>query len=106
MDRLNIIVFQDRKEAGRRLGESLKKYESENPIILAIPRGGVVVGYEAAKILKAPLDVIIARKVGVPTQPELGMGAVSEGGVEILDKDLIEQMRIQLLPQRLRPYPV
>lgn len=86
--------FQDRKEAGRRLGKILKKYKFESPIILAIPRGGVVVGFEVAKLLKAPLDVIIARKVGVPTQPELGMGAVAEGGVKILDKDLIEQIRI------------
>lgn len=88
--------FQDRREAGRRLGEGLKKYKLKSPIVLAIPRGGVVVGYEVAKILKAPLDVIIARKIGVPSQPELGMGAVAEGGVKILDKDIIEQMRIPI----------
>lgn len=76
------------------LGESLKKFKKESPIILAIPRGGVVVGYEVSRILNAPLDVIIARKVGVPFQPELGMGAVAEGGVEILDKDLIRSMSI------------
>jgi|SRR3989344_5149357 len=87
-------IFENRRRAGRRLGESLKKYKSESPVVLAIPRGGVVVGYEVAKILKAPLDVIISRKVGVPFQEELGMGAVAEGGVEILDKALIKGMRI------------
>lgn len=86
--------FEDRREAGRRLGEGLRKYKSENPIILAIPRGGVVVGYEVAKILKAPLDIIIARKIGVPFQPELGMGAVAEGDVEILDEKLIKTLKI------------
>lgn len=86
--------FQDRKEAGRRLGKILKKFKLENPIVLAIPRGGVMVGYEVAKILKAPLDVIIARKVGVPSQPELGMGAVAEGGIEILDRELIKNLQI------------
>lgn len=86
--------FEDRKEAGRRLGQSLRKYKFEKPIILAIPRGGVVIGSEVAKTLKAPLDVIIARKIGVPSQQELGMGAVAEGGIEILDKKLIKSLRI------------
>ncbi|MEK7517170.1 MAG: phosphoribosyltransferase [Patescibacteria group bacterium] len=87
-------IFQNREEAGRKLGESLEKHKFENPIIIAIPRGGVVVGYEVAKILKASLDVVIARKIGVPYQPELGMGAVAEGDVEILDKDLIRKLQI------------
>lgn len=86
--------FEDRKEAGRRLGESLRKYKFEKPIILAIPRGGVLVGYEVAKALDAPFDVIISRKIGVPYQPELGMGAVAEGNIEILDKKLIKSLRI------------
>lgn len=90
--------FQDRKEAGRKLGKILKKLKLENPIVLAIPRGGVVIGFEVAKILKAPLDVIIARKIGVPSQPELGMGAVAEEGVEILDKELIKSL---LIPKHL-----
>lgn len=94
MEDQSFEVFRDRKEAGRRLGKSLKKYQSENPIVLVIPRGGVVVGREVSKILKAPLDVIIARKVGVPSQPELGMGAVAEGGIEILDKDMIKSLQI------------
>lgn len=87
-------IFQDRKEAGKELGERLKKYKSENPIILAIPRGGVVVGYEVARILKAPLDVIIARKIGAPMQEELGIGAIAEGDIEVLDKRLIRNLQI------------
>lgn len=87
-------IFKDRQEAGRKLGESLNKYQSENPIVLSIPRGGVVTGFEVAKLLKAPLDMIIVRKVGVPSQPELGMGAVAEGNIEILDKDMIKSLRI------------
>lgn len=87
-------IFKNREEAGRTLGESLKRYKFENPVILAIPRGGVVIGYEVANIIKASLDVIVVRKIGAPTQPELGIGAVAEGGIEILDKELIKSLRI------------
>jgi len=64
--------FRDRKDAGRRLAERLARYRGEDSVVLALPRGGVPVGYEVARALKAPLDVFIARKLGAPNQPELG----------------------------------
>lgn len=72
-------MFRDRYDAGRRLGEKLISYKNEQPIVLAVPRGGVEVGYEVAKMLEAPLDVLVARKLGAPGQPELAMGAVIDG---------------------------
>jgi len=77
--------FQDRQQAGRLLAELLESYCHENPVVLAIPRGGVPVGYEIAKALDAPLDVIVARKLGAPGQPELGIGAIAPGGILILN---------------------
>jgi putative phosphoribosyl transferase len=71
--------FEDRHDAGRRLAERLARYRDEHPIVLALPRGGVVLGYEVARALDAPLDVVVARKVGTPGHPELGIGAVAPG---------------------------
>jgi putative phosphoribosyl transferase len=86
--------FRDRIDAGRQLAERLSYYRDENPIILALPRGGVVVGFEVAQMLRAPLDVIIARKIGAPDQPELGIGALAPGGVRILDERIIQLLGI------------
>lgn len=86
-------MFLNRTDAGRQLSEKLKKYEPENPIILALPRGGVPIGYEIARELKAPLDVFIVRKVGTPWNPELGIGAVAPG-VEIVDRESLQALRI------------
>ncbi|MBI2049492.1 phosphoribosyltransferase [Candidatus Roizmanbacteria bacterium] len=83
-------LFENREEAGRTLGKRLKKFKIEAPIILAMPRGGVPVGFEVAKILKCPLDVIIARKIGAPNQPELGIGAIAEGNVKIWDREILK----------------
>src|SRR5437588_10847994 len=69
-------TFADRHDAGRQLASLLMKYKDEKPIVLALPRGGVPVGYEIALALDAPLDVFIARKLGAPHQPELGIGAI------------------------------
>lgn len=66
----------------------------KNPIVLALPRGGVPVGFEVARTLAAPLDVVVVRKLGVPWQPELAMGAIASGGVRILDEKLIFQQGI------------
>ncbi len=66
----------------------------KNPIVLALPRGGVPVGFEVARTLAAPLDVVVVRKLGVPWQPELAMGAIASGGVRILDEKLIRQQGI------------
>jgi predicted phosphoribosyltransferase len=74
------MPFKDRSEAGRRLAEALAGYKDEQPVILALPRGGVPVAAEVAAALKAPLDLILVRKIGVPFQPELAMGAVVDGG--------------------------
>jgi putative phosphoribosyl transferase len=79
-------VFEDRAEAGRLLAEKLLRFRNENPLVLALPRGGVVVGYEVARRLHAPLDVVIARKLGAPGHEELGIGAIAPGGVLVLDE--------------------
>lgn len=83
-------MFRDRKDAGNRLAGKLKDYEDLNDVlVLALPRGGVVTGFEIARQLKAPLDVLIVRKIGFPGQPELAIGAVSETGTVVLNKSII-----------------
>lgn len=84
------MVFKDRVEAGKKLVVKLKKYK--NPIVLSIPRGGVVIGNEIAKKLKCPHDIIIARKLGAPGNPELAIGAVTAEGDLYLDEVLIEKI--------------
>src|SRR3990170_8208784 len=86
--------FRDREDAGRRLAERLARYQSENPVIFALPRGGVPVGYEVARALKAPLDVFIARKLGAPNQPELGIGAVAQDGTLVLNESIVEAIGV------------
>ncbi len=73
------MSFQDRTDAGRRLANALRSYRQQQPVVLALPRGGVPVAAEVSAALGAPLDLIIARKIGVPDQPELAMGAIAEG---------------------------
>jgi putative phosphoribosyl transferase len=73
------MPFSDRTEAGRRLAQALVRCRELHPIVLALPRGGVPVGAELARVLEAPLDLIIVRKIGIPFQPELAMGAVVDG---------------------------
>lgn len=85
-------LFRDRRDAGRRLAEKLLGYANQNPVVLGLPRGGVIVGYEIARTLNAPLDVIVARKLGVPTQPELGFGAIAPGGVVLVNQHLVDQL--------------
>src|SRR5437867_10844302 len=88
-------MFQNRYDAGHQLAEKLKKYRAEKPIILALPRGGVPIGYEVARILNAPLDVLVVRKVGLPWNPELGIGAIAPG-VQILDEVSLQRLRLQV----------
>jgi putative phosphoribosyl transferase len=83
-------LFQDRVDAGRKLGELLRPYASSNPIVLGLPRGGVPVAYEVARELEAPLDVCIVRKIGAPIQPELAIGAVSEEGTVVTDPSTMD----------------
>lgn len=82
-------LFLDRRDAGRQLGERLRVFGSEEPVILALPRGGVPVAYEVAKTLDAPLDVLLVRKLGTPGQRELAMGAVASGGVVVVNQDVL-----------------
>jgi putative phosphoribosyl transferase len=86
--------FEDRRDAGRQLADQLGPLRAEDPIVLALPRGGVPVAVEVARALGAPLDVILVRKLGVPSQPELAMGALGEDGVRVLDSDLISRIRL------------
>ena len=72
-------LFADRRDAGRRLAAALADYRGRNPVVLTLPRGGVPVGFEIAKTLQVPLDVLLVRKIGAPGQPELGLGAVVDG---------------------------
>lgn len=83
------MKYKDRQDAGQKLAKELEKYSQNKPIIIALPRGGVVVAYEIAKRLKAPLDIIIARKIGAPFNPEFGLGAISENGASTLDNEAI-----------------
>jgi putative phosphoribosyl transferase len=83
-------MFINRTDAGVRLAEKLSKYmDREGVLVLALPRGGVAVGFELARRLNARLDVLIVRKIGVPSQPELAAGAVSETGTVHLNRDVI-----------------
>lgn len=82
------MAFRDRVEAGRLLGERLREERLDDPVVLGLPRGGVVVAAEVARTLGAPLDVIVARKLGVPWQPELAFGAVAPG-VTVLRHDVL-----------------
>jgi len=72
-------LFRDRRDAGRRLAAALARYKETSPVVLALPRGGVPVGFEVAKALAAPLDVLLVRKIGAPGHQELGLGAVVDG---------------------------
>lgn len=83
------MSFQDRIEAGRRLAERLGRFAGEAPLVLALPRGGVPVAREVARALDAPLDVLVVRKLGVPTNPDLGFGAVAEDGAVYLDRHTV-----------------
>ncbi len=78
------MSFMDRSDAGRKLAQALLAYKDQQPVILALLRGGVPVAAEVAAALDAPLDLILVRKIGVPMQPELAMGAVVDGGVPIV----------------------
>lgn len=84
--------YSDRTDAGRRLADQLATQEFENPVVLALPRGGVPVAFEVARRLEAPLDVLVARKIGAPFQPELGVGAMAEGDVTVLDDHSVRML--------------
>ena len=87
-----MMTFRDRSDAGRRLAKALSAYRGRNAVVLALPRGGVPVAAEVAEALDAPLDLILVRKIGVPSQPELAMGAVVDGAAPIIvrNQEVIE----------------
>jgi putative phosphoribosyl transferase len=89
-----MAFFTDRIDAGKRLASALNDFSGKNGIVLAIPRGGVVVAFEIAKALNLPLDIIIPRKIGAPENPELAIGAVAEDGTAILDNQLIKYLAV------------
>jgi len=86
------MAFADRKDAGRRLAARLAPLRDDRPVVLALPRGGVPVAAEVARVLQAPFDVIVVRKLGLPFQPELGFGAIGEDGVRLLDAELVRRV--------------
>lgn len=90
-----MVLFRDRFEAGRALARLLHPYSSRTDVlVLALPRGGVPVGYEVARALGAPLDVFLVRKLGLPGHEELAMGAIATGGVQLLNTDVVRAMHV------------
>jgi len=93
------LPFRNRTEAGQLLARKLRRYaDRPDVIVLALPRGGVPVASEVARALRAPLDVFLVRKLGVPGQEELAMGAIATGGVKVLNEDVVRALKI---PQRV-----
>ena len=82
-------MFADRTEAGRQLAARLGRFADQQAVVLGLPRGGIPVAYEVATALGAPLDVIVVRKLGVPLQPELAMGAIGEDGARVLNDEVL-----------------
>lgn len=87
-------MWRDRREAGRHLAEALKEFKNRDVIVLAIPRGGVVVGDEVATALNVLLDIVVPRKIGAPFNPELAIGAIAADGSKVLDQDLIQRLDV------------
>ncbi|RSM85198.1 phosphoribosyltransferase [Kibdelosporangium aridum] len=87
-------LFADRADAGRRLAAELRSWATQDVVVAGLPRGGVPVAFEVARSLRAPLDVIVVRKLGVPSHPELAMGALGEGGVRFIDDDVVRGLRV------------
>lgn len=88
------VIFEDRSDAGRQLAAKLGAYAGGDTRVLALPRGGVPVGYEVARALHAPLDVFVVRKIGAPGREELAIGAIASGGVRVLNEDTIELLGV------------
>jgi putative phosphoribosyl transferase len=89
-------IFHDRAEAGKSLAAKLETYANRpGALVLALPRGGVPVGFEVSRALNAPLDVFVVRKLGMPGHEELAMGAIASGGVKVINRDVVQRFRIQ-----------
>jgi len=89
------MLYRDRHDAGRRLAEKLQHYAGRpDLLVLALPRGGVPVGFEVAQALGAPLDIFLVRKLGVPGHEELAMGAIASGGVRVVNEDVVRRLGV------------
>lgn len=89
------MIYRDRVDAGKQLATKLGDYaDRDDVLVLALPRGGVPVAYEVAKALRAPLDIFLVRKLGVPGHEELAMGAIATGGIRVLNDDVVRYLRI------------
>ncbi len=88
-------LYEDRRDAGRRLAARLEDLRAEQPIVLGLARGGIPVAYEVAAALDAPLDIVVVRKLGAPFQPELGLGAIAEGGVGVLNERIAQAVELK-----------
>ena len=88
-------LFRDRTDAGRRLAERLLKYESRGTVVFAIPRGGVPVGFEVARRLKAQFDIVIPRKIPIPWSPEAGFGAITADGTMVLNEHMVRSLGLE-----------
>lgn len=90
-----MTVFKDRNDAGQQLAKALDEFAgNDNVVVLALPRGGVPVAYEVARVLQAPLDVMVVRKLGVPGQRELAMGAIASGNIRVMNEGIVNQLAI------------
>ena len=87
------MKFADRAAAGRQLAAKLTQFKNRAPVVLALPRGGVAVGFEIAQALGAPLDIVLVRKIGVPWQPELALGAITDGTLWVYRKAMWRKRR-------------
>jgi putative phosphoribosyl transferase len=88
-------LFIDREDAGKKLAARLDKYANrEDVVVLALPRGGVPVAYEVARHLRAPMDIFLVRKLGLPGQEELAMGAIASGGIRVLNEDVVHRLNV------------
>jgi putative phosphoribosyl transferase len=91
------MLFKDRADAGRRLSSRLSQFAGHDGVlVLALPRGGVPVGFEIARALMSPLDVLVVRKLGVPGQEELAMGAIASGGIHVINSDIVHALDISV----------
>lgn len=96
------MIFKNRQDAGQKLAETLQNYKNApNTIVLALPRGGVVVGYEIAKALNLPLDIVVPRKIGAPGNPEYAIGAIAETGDAILSEEEVRYVKKEWLKQAM-----
>jgi len=90
-----MTIFENRRDAGKQLAKELSEFKGQNDaIVLGLPRGGIPVAYEVAKALELPLDVFIVRKLGVPGQPELAMGAIASGDIKVMNESVVRNAGI------------